>query len=392
MFVPAVPLFQHIYTQQGGLTQTEIGVVQAVTWLVVLITDVPTGRLADGYSYKRMLAMAGIFYGASFGALAFATSFWAFIGSSVLLGLGTSCFRGVPNSLARLAIKADESDLAKADRRFASFVRTNLILTAIGEAAASGVAWLIVNKMGDFGLRAVSLSAVVTAVAMLWMTGWGVMDLRPQEYHVSRSFLVIIGSGWAETARNVRNAYRESGRLRAMLLFGAVIGCTTQTMVWLSQAYLQRSGVSLLEMPKIWMWYHVALAGFVLVAIPLRNKHGATKVLTVLPLVAVAGYVALIIVPADIGQWLMLVFYLIRAIQMPLVQMALNDLSPEHLRATLIGVMSSVQFILFCVMNFTIQWLVQVYGTDAAFGFSAIVYGLLGYLTIWHVQRHERKG
>jgi len=396
MFVPAVSLLQYIYTEQGGLTQIEIGTVQIVVWLTILITDMPTGRLADEYSYKRMLVATCVFYGASFGLLAFATSFWMFIVASVLWGLGTSCFRGVPNSLARLAIKADEPDVTKADRRFASFVRTNIVLAAIGEVAASGIAWLIVNKTGGFDLRIVSLSSVVIAVFMLWVTSWGVVSLRPEKYEMSRSFLRVVSSGWIETARNVHNAFSESGKLRAILLFGAVIGCTTQTMVWLSQTYLQRTGVSAQNMPFIWMWYHIALAGFVMLAMPLKNKHGATRTLAILPLMAMGGYVALIVVSASAGRWLVLVFYLIRAIQMPLIQMALNELSPEHLRATLTGVMSTVQFILFCIMNLVLSELVDVfshvgvYGTEVAFGLSAAVYGPLGYLAIRYVRRHEQ--
>lgn len=405
MFVPAVPLLQYIYTGQGGLTQTEIGTVQITVWLTILITDMPTGRLADEYSYKRMLGAAGVFYGASFGLLAFATSFWMFIAASVLWGLGTSCFRGVPNSLARLAIKVSEPDPTRAQEQFDLFVRYNLMSAAVGEVIASLVAWGIVNKAtGGLSLQLVSLSSVVVAAIMLWVTHQGIMNLRPEKHEAPQPLLAVIGSGWAKTARDVHNTFRASRRLVAIVLFGVIIGCTTQTMVWLSQTYLQRTGVSVQNMPFIWALYHGALAAFLILPVLImpkkpKDKHKAaktaTKMLATLPLMAVGGYIVMAVAPAGVGQWTVVVFYLIRAIQMPLIQIALDALSPEHLRATLTSVMSTVQFVLFCVMNLAISKLVDefshvgAYGTEAAFLFSAVVYGPLGYLAIRYVRRHE---
>jgi MFS family permease len=390
MFDLTVPLRQTLYSQ-SGLGQAAIGVIFALPWIIILLADVPTGRLADEYSYKKMVTASGILLAASFALLALAQSFEAFLASAALLGLGGACWRGVPNALSSLTIGSLHDPSAA--QRYKRFVRWSLAIAAIGEAAASVTTWLILQHYVNDGLRLVAWLQVGICLLMALTSHLFLTDIRPDGV-LHKGFAKTVLSGWGLAAGRVREVFRSTPLVRAIVLYGAVIGCTTQTMVWLSQTYLQRSGTPTEDLPAIWLVYHLALFGFTFLIVPYEKLLGRWGALASLPALAAATYGALMWVQPAYGKWLVLAFYFIRAMQMGIITVYLMTLVPESMRATMAAVMSTVQFTLYSVMSLAINASVQIlpsfqYGTGVAFGLSAAVYGTLGLVLVWRIRKHS---
>jgi MFS family permease len=394
MFDVTVPMRQTIYSE-GGLNQSTIGIIMTVPWVVILLTDLPTARLADEFSYKHMLVSGCALLTVSFVFLAFATDFWGYLASAILWGLGLSCYRGVPPALSSVTL--GELHDPETERRYKNFVKWSLMLAALGEAFASLATFGLIKVAGEeWGpMLAVWLQAGVygsmTVIAALYLT-----DVRPKGIE-HRGFLGTLKTGWKDTFAQARRVFHEVPLVRALVLFGAVIGCTTQTMVWLTQVYLQRTGVNPEHVPLLWFGYHIALLAFTVTIASYEKMMGSPwAALATLPVIAAAAYATLIWIDPSAGRFVILAFYFVRAVQMLLVTVYLMSLVAERLRATIMAVMSTVQFALFGVMNPLVNASVDAFprfshGTGAAFGLSAVVYGASGLLLVWYMRRHRQE-
>lgn len=392
MFDMTVPVRQIIYSE-GGLNQSAIGIIITVPWVVIMLTDIPTARLADEFSYKHMLVSGCALLTASFVFLAFAQEFWGYLASAVLLGLGLSCYRGVPPALSSVTL--GELHDPQVEQRYKNFVKWSIVFAALGEALASLATFGIIKLAGEESgsqLSAwlqVAVYGTMTAVAAIHLT-----DVRPQNVE-RRKFARTLKTGWKETFIQVRRVFHETPLVRAFVLYGAVIGCTTQTMVWLTQVYLQRTGVSQEHVPLLWSGYHIALLVFAVIAAGYERRLSSPWVmLASLPSIAAAAYAALIWVDPSIGRFVILAFYFVRAVQTLLITVYLMRVVAERFRATIMAVMSTVQFALFGVMNPTLNASVDAFphfshGTGAAFALSAIVYGVGGTLLVWYMRKHR---
>jgi MFS family permease len=392
MFDFVVALRQIIYTD-GGLSQTAIGIVLAVPWVVIALTDIPTGRLADLYSYRSMIVIGSLTLMASFILLATAQGFGGFLLSAVVAGVGAACYRGAPAALAKAT--ADQLHIGEPTGLFAAFTRWRLTVAAAAEAAASLGAFLLIWWLGDgMGRTVVICIQVGVCMAMYVLAAWWLVDIhghRAAPRTVTLRYAIF--GGWKQTFANIRLVFHTTPLVRAIVVYGAVIGCTTQTMVWLTLVYLQRTGVPQSNVLLHWLAFHAALALFTLVIAFYEKLLGWSGALTSLPIIATVAYVLLIWGDPRYVKWAITAFYFVRAIQMALVLRRLLELTPAHLSATIQGVMSTIQFGMFFVMMIVLNASVDLFpgishGTGVAFGISAVVYGVGGMLAARQVRRY----
>jgi len=376
-FDVTVPLRQVIYSE-GGLSQTAVGIILTVPWVVILLTDLPTGRIADAYSYKFVLVVGCLCLSASFMLLAVADEFWPLFASALLLGIGSSCYRGVPQTLSRLTFRVLQDK--DAETQYQRFTSRNWTYAAVGEMIASLVTFGLVQLYPQRGVTLAILFQAMVCLVMIGLTLRGITDIRPID-SPKQGLGGIILSGWMDTWRRLQVIFRQTPLVRAIILYGAVIGCTTQTMVWLAQIYLQATGIGASISPLIWAAYHAVLAVFLLwIVTPYQSILGRRRALASLPLIAITAYMCLIWMEPLYGMWVIVAFYFIRAVQTTILAPYLLPLVSESLGATVLAVMSTVQFVLFVAMNVTLNACVEYVGLEAAFLLSAVVYGTAG---IW---------
>src|SRR6266545_989982 len=83
-----------VYFQQRGMTLTQLGVLDAIGWVLMAAAEVPTGGLADRYGRKWSLAGGAVLLG--FSMLAITTELFSpvFLVGWMLWGIAHTFFSG----------------------------------------------------------------------------------------------------------------------------------------------------------------------------------------------------------------------------------------------------------------------------------------------------------
>lgn len=82
------------FLQSVGLSLSEIALVNAIFWIVIIAAELPTGMLADGRSRAFSLKMGGLFYAAAAFTYLFADGFWSAAFSEALDGIAVAFVSG----------------------------------------------------------------------------------------------------------------------------------------------------------------------------------------------------------------------------------------------------------------------------------------------------------
>jgi hypothetical protein len=216
------------------------------------------------------------------------------------------------------------------------------------------------------------------AAAIAWQIEEPATPIRPPESRTTFAQLVVgrLKDFWS----TVSDELRHNSPGRWLILYSAVIGCTTMTVVYLVQPYLHELQLPLWLFAVAWAPYHFAWAGFALLSGRYLRRLGRTVALGSLVLIAAAANVAMALLPGGVGVLTLFAFYFVRGVQMPAVVAWLGSIVRRDRPATMLSVRSTLQWSMFVVMNLILGYTTELYGTGAAFLVSAIVYAGLGAL------------
>lgn len=106
-----------VYRQAKGLSMTEIFLIESVSWVLMLILEVPWGWFADRFGYKRTLVIANFVFFASKIVFYAAASFPIFLLERVLLSVALSGLSGCDVTLLFVS-KAPEADSERLFSRY----------------------------------------------------------------------------------------------------------------------------------------------------------------------------------------------------------------------------------------------------------------------------------
>jgi len=95
-FVPIINIF---YAKDLGMTLAQVGYLQAIFMVSVILLDVPTGWLADRYS-RRLANFIGLSFGVlGFSLYAMSLNFWYAVAAEITWGLGVAAAGGADRAL-----------------------------------------------------------------------------------------------------------------------------------------------------------------------------------------------------------------------------------------------------------------------------------------------------
>lgn len=102
-----------------GLSDAQISVLLAIWSLTAVVFEVPSGALADRFSRRGSLVVAGVLQAAGYGAWVLFPSFWGFAAGFVLWGLGGTLTSGAFEALLYdgLAANGDEDRYGRLNAR-----------------------------------------------------------------------------------------------------------------------------------------------------------------------------------------------------------------------------------------------------------------------------------
>jgi len=313
VFMPiAVPFFQ-----SKGLSMQDVFVLQAWFGFVVLITEVPSGYMADLLGRKLTLVVGAVAVGIGNTVLLFADGFWGLALFELSLGIGHSLISG-----ADIALLYDtELALGRGEQAQRQIVGRLYGFRTVSESIAALLCSLLLLH---------SMDAVVVVQAV---TGWIplVLALLLVEPPGTR---LASDDHLGNMVEICRVLLTRSRLLRLIVLALCIWSLTTFFAVWLLQKIWEDQGIDLVHFGWLWAGLTVvsALAG--------RWAHraedllGTTGLLVFIGLSPVLGYLGLEHFGVVGGYLASATFFVSRGFGLVVLRDALNRRVPSEYRAT----------------------------------------------------------
>ncbi len=308
----AVPFFQ-----SKGLTMQEVFTLQALFAVVVLVTEVPSGYLADLIGRKGALALGAVASGLGHSVLLVADGFWGLAAFEALLGISHSLISGADLAIlydSELALGRDEGALRQVVGKLYA-VRT------LGEAMA-GVLCSVVLVFWHLDV-VVWLQAIVGWLPVLAVVG---MVEPPIER--------MVGTHLGNLRMMLSHLLFSSRILRLCFLALGIWSLTTFYVVWLLQKIWELSDVPLSHFGYIWALLALVSTVAGRYAHRVEDWMGSVQLLLFVGLVPAFGYVLLDVgggagvAVASIGFWAS------RGLGLVILRDALNRRVPTSFRAS----------------------------------------------------------
>ena len=309
----AVPFFQ-----SKGLSMQEVFTLQALFAFVVMVTEAPSGYLADLIGRRRCLVLGTAFAGVGYSLLAVAEGFWTLALFETALALSFSLTSGTD-----LALLYD-TELARgsSEKRQRQVVGKLYAVRTLSEAAA-GVACSLLLVWG-------TLDGVVVAQVLV---GWLplLFALRLREPPAAR---LSAESHLANMVRITRHLLRGNLVLRLVFLALCIWSLTTFYAVWLLPKLWEQQGLGLAHFGYLWagLCFLSAVAGRW--THKLEDRIGPAGVLAAMGLAPALGYLGLDRLGIAGGLLAASTFFIARGLGTVILTDALNSRVPSEFRAT----------------------------------------------------------
>ena len=355
----AVPFFQ-----SKGLTMQDVFVLQAVFAFLVLITEVPSGYVADLIGRKRCLVVGAVFAGIGHSALVFADGFWGLVAFEAGLALAHSLISG-----ADLALLYDtELALGRSDDEQRQVVGKLYSIRTLSETIAAVVC---------SGLLLWSMDLAVYVQAVI---GWVPLAVALTLVEPPGQRLVG-GDHVAEMVRICRHILGNGAILRLCFLALCIWSLTTFYAVWLLQKLWELQGIELHHFGYLWAALSLIAAISGRFAHVAEDRLGAPLLLAFVGLAPVAGYLGLMAFGPLGGLLASTLFFVSRSFGLVALRNAFNQRISSEFRSTANSLTSFGFRAGFAVSAASVGHALDLWGMGTALGilavFSLVVFGAL---------------
>ncbi len=309
----AVPFFQ-----SKGLSMQEVFSLQALFGLVVLLTEVPSGYLADVLGRKNTLVAGAVIAALGHSALLIADGFWTLAIFEILLGLSYSLISG-----SDLALLYDtELAMGRSEDEQRQVVGKLYSARTFSEALA-GLACTFVLLFASFQ----------ELVYLQVLVGWIPVFLVLRLVEPPGRRLESIGH-MANMGRILRYLAGHSAVLRLVFLALSIWSLTTFYAVWLLQKLWETQGIELAHFGWLWGGLTLVAAFAGRWAHRVEDLVGSRILLVFVGLAPAVGYIGLETFGVVGGLLASTTFFLARGFGLVVLRDALNRRVPGEFRAT----------------------------------------------------------
>lgn len=321
IFLPiAVPFFQ-----SKGLSMQEVFSLQALFAVMVLVTEIPSGYLADLLGRRQMLIVGSLFSGIGTTVLVFAEGFWS-------LALFEACL-AVSHSLVSGADIAMVYDSELAAGRSAARQRSVVGKLYAARTLSEALAAITLSALLIF--VAVDVALLVQAVI-----GWlplllSLLLVEPPVARLAKAQGTLRGAQHLRQLAQIwRAIWHHSAVLRLCFLALSIWSLTTFNAVWLLQKLWSEQGVDLAHFGYLWggLALVTALAGRY--AHLVEDRLGVGVLLTLIAVAPVLGYLLMDQLGIVGGVAVSVSFFAARGLGLVALRDAFNQRVPSEIRAT----------------------------------------------------------
>lgn len=347
MFLVCIPVLVP-YWKNLGLNISEVFLLQGIFGAVLIIFDLPAGYIADLLGRKKTMLVGSIITALGYQILWLGTTFTHFAIFEMVVGIGLSLQSG-----SDVAVLFNSAELAGKKNEVGHFLSKRLSIQTFSEGIASLLA---------AALSLVSLQLPVTVNAFTpWMMVAFACSIKepPSEKLNSKSHLAnlkLIGQA----------LFGHSQLLTWVIVSFVVYSFATYCAVWSLQPYWQEKGIPTHYFGLLWAAnsFVTALIGFN--AKRIENRIGPTKVIFVISLAPIIGYLGLGYAGGLLGLVFTVFFPICRGLNGVLFQEALNNRIPNEIRATANSIGSLGMRSLFLIFGPLLGWMIDQHGPAEA--------------------------
>lgn len=367
--VPVIVLF----FQENGLLMREIIFLQALFAFIVIVFEVPTGHFADTFGRKKSILIGSLLSTLGYLVYASSHSFVGFLIGESILGIGACFVSGADGAL--LYDTLQENDQAK-----------HSIKTEGKSSAMAGLAEALTSFIGGTFLVLVSLRFTLYCDAILALL---VFPVALTLIETKRHALLKRENALKKMWRLMKYSLHEHVEIKWLIIYSALAGAATLSMVWFIQVYWKSVGIPVSIFGVLWASLQIVFALVALNAHSIEEKLGRKISLVILILLPVVGFVALSISHFAWTAAFILLFYVVRGLNDPVAKTYINGLVSSEERATILSVKSLVCRMMFAIIAPFLGWVHDAYSLSWALGLGATIFAFSGLIALFFLHKYK---
>ncbi len=224
------------YTEWGGLTFSQVMLLQVSYTMAVFFMEIPTGVIADRWGRRSSLLLGAIALVLAVTIYSLYPNFWIFLGAELVWGLGTALISG-----ADQAMLYDSLKMLGRERESKKILGRWMGMGMLALTIAAPLGSLIAHYLG---LRATMIASIVplclaSAVAITFV------DPPAMEKKPSLTYVAMMGDGL--------KYLKEHAILRCLVFDFTTVTVLGFLIIWFHQMVMQRA-----EIPIFWFGWITA--------------------------------------------------------------------------------------------------------------------------------------
>lgn len=349
-----------IYLQQAGLTLFEVGLCESIFHIGSFLFEVPSGLLADRFSYKTVLIAGRLMAILSAVIMLLAQSFWLFAFSFILSAFSYNLQSGTID-----AMMYDSLIESKQTSDFPKIISKTEIIFEVADTIGVVIAGFFVHWHFELTYVIAVLVGFFALISVLFLKE-PLKNAQVQTDTVKEAELTI-----SELIKSSWRILRKEKFLRNLMIYQAMIDLICTSYYYYYQSVMKNNDFSGVMISGIMVISSVIAVLAISVTPRITNYFSQLSILRFL-IVPILGLIPLIFFRNGIIMFLLfMVLKALSAVVGPLFSNYYNELIESKQRATLLSVASVIfsafMIVLFPVIGWAIDW----------FGFS-ITFGIIG--------------
>jgi MFS family permease len=397
-----------LFYEQRGLSFSQIMILQSFYYFAKVLSEVPTGALADRFGRKKSLVIGSFCHSFAYLLIFLSHSFILFNLGEIIAGISMSFAYGADSALAYDTLKdlGREKEYQKVEGNghsmrllsFAIFAPIGGLLATINLALPYLASSIIIFLSGLLALTFTEPLRVRVGVAPPPLSRTGVQPLSEPESPL-RSFVEPPkeGSIVQDSRFKIRKKYYheiirsfnlmlDEKKILWLVLFFSLVFLATRLGFWTYQPYMKEVGVPLSLFGVVFASFHLFAALVSKYADKIEKTLRENLTLLFMPVLVIISFILM-------SRFLFLpsiCFILLQQASMathePILKNYLNRLAPSDIRATMLSVQSMAGNLVFAITAPFLGSFVDRFGLGNALLIFALVIIIFS-MVLWYYRK-----
>lgn len=359
LVMPIVVLFY----QDNGLTMSQIFLLKSIYSIAMVVTELPSGYLADVWGCRRTLLFGAIMGTIGIIIYSFSSDFTSFALAEVILGVGFSFVSGADSALLY--------DSLKAKNRENEYIKFEGRITSAGNFAEA-LAGVAGGLLATISLRTPYYFQIFVAAIAIPAAFFLKEPKHVQErIHLKMNEILAI----------VKLTYQQP-EMRSAILVSSFTGAATLTYAWFVQPYFEKAGVPVAVFGILWTMLNLSTGVFSIFSYRIERWVGRKNTLLLIVILLSAGFILTSVEISLAGIAILFGFYMVRGLATPVLKDYINQFTDSKVRATILSVRNFEIRIIFAAVGPVLGYLTDTFSLQTALFVAGISYFLAAILSI----------